>query len=422
MSCSHDPFGSFYNHSSEQLFSPRPSVREDVGCSKEAHRALSANLICDKPLPTLPSAKDDTARLVARALLDHRASRGGGTGSAGNSRSSDEISPERFSAVFAQAAANVLTAYEINQLVATLRSAPETKNDYLQQFVDLRVEQFHRDEPSLSDNPRDRLAVPSGPANAELGLMMHCQTKDWQIGSFWDDQNQTIYALQQKGLSSEFTFGFDLHWRAGLPGRQNRGCPAAKWQSTVRRIHDELTLHLLNNLPFHLLLVAGSCPKSFHRRVSGEGRPIRLSLAPAIEVDSVVEVYPGGCCRITIYIPHPAHVLYNKPTSLASCMILDSVISFYLWLLNKDYNSNSFARLAEDMPHGVPNGTPFHRLSAYRVEEKSCGRILEEHEYERPFWLGIAKFLEANPADLLRRGKSVVEAANDKLDHARHRG
>jgi hypothetical protein len=272
-------------------------------------------------------------RRIAQALLDHRLNRGGDLGrNTGSHGVSNGVSPERFLTIFAQAASEVLTTYEIERLVASFQHIQETQNDaaHLHQFVVQRVQRFYREEVSLSGSSRERLVVPSGPLDAELGLLMHCQTKHGPAGAFWDDKNQSISALQQKGLSPEFAFGFDLHWRAGLPGRQNKGCPAVKWPLAVRRLHDDLTSDLLKHLPFHLLLVAGSCPKEFHRRATGVGRLLQISIAPSLEVDMVLEVRPGGSCRITTYIPHPAHVFYNRSTSSDSCAILDSVISFYL--------------------------------------------------------------------------------------------
>ena len=386
---------------------------------------LSATVICDRPLSTLPSSKNEVARCIAQALLDHRLNRGGDLGRNTDDYSvSDEVTPERFLTIFAQAASEILTAHEIERLVASFQYMQETQSDtaHLHQFVNQRVQRFYGEEVSLSGNSRERLAAPSGPPDAELGILMHCQTKDGQIGPFWDVQNQSISALHQKGLSPDFAFGFDLHWRAGVVGRQNKGCPAVKWPPAVRRLHEDLTSDLLKDLPFHLLLVMGSCPKEFHRRATGKDKLLQISIAPFLEVDMVLEVRPGGSCRITTYMPHPAHVLFNKSTSSDSCAILDSVISFYLWLLNRNYSRGSFARLAEEIPSGVPNGAPFHRLSAYRMEEKSLGRILLEHEYDRSFWLWAGKFLGEDPADALRRGESVVEIANDKLNNARHRG
>jgi hypothetical protein len=235
-------------------------------------------------------------------------------------------------------------------------------------------------------------------------------------------KNQTIAALKIKGLSPEFAFCFDLHWRAGLPGRQNRGCPAAKWPPAALSLHDNLTFDLLSLLPFHLLLVAGSCPKQFHRKLTRGCTLLQLSIAPSVEIDMIIQVRSGGLCRIATYIPHPAHVFYNPTTSLDSCAILDTVIGFYLWLLNKNHHTDVFAKLSKDVPTGIPCGAPFHRLAALRAGEKSLRRNLQEHEYETAFWLWAGQFLGGDSADVLSRGESLVEVVNDKLNYLRHKG
>lgn len=102
----------------------------------------------------------------------------------------------------------------------------------------------------------------------------------------------------------------------------------------------------------------------------------------------VLEVRPGPFSRITTYIPRPAHVFFYKSNSRDICMVLDSVISFYLWLLNRDFHQGTFAQLADEIPAGVPNGAPLHPLFEYRAEEKSLRRHLREEEYDRAF-LGL---------------------------------
>jgi hypothetical protein len=75
------------------------------------------------------------------------------------------------------------------------------------------------------------MAAPSGPEDAELGIIMHYQSKERHIGSFWDYESPTIQALTAKGLSSEFVYGFDWHWRAEesarRPGRSS--CLDSAW-------------------------------------------------------------------------------------------------------------------------------------------------------------------------------------------------
>ena len=135
-----------------------------------------------------------------------------------------------------------------------------------------------------------------------------------------------------------------------------------------------------------------------------------------------IQLHPGKPCQIIAYVPHPAHILHNKTASSDPCAVLDSVISFYLWLLNKKYKRDAFTRIRTEIPSGKPNGAPLHRLSAYRAEEKSLRRHLQEHQYERPFWLWAAKFLKEDPLSLLKRGEPVAKAVNNKLNCRRRKG
>ena len=41
---------------------------------------------------------------------------------------------------------------------------------------------------------RSQLTCPLGPEDANLGLIMHCQSKDGEVGPFWDTTNASIQA------------------------------------------------------------------------------------------------------------------------------------------------------------------------------------------------------------------------------------
>ncbi|KAH8888094.1 hypothetical protein GQ53DRAFT_826656 [Thozetella sp. PMI_491] len=372
------------------------------------------------------SSKKSQARAIAQALWHHRKNRGGDMGGVGDNNHDDStaISPERFLALFSEAASKSLTAFEVEGLVSGLRQPPRTINaqTHLRQLADQRIRRFYDEEPRLNRESPSRLAAPSGPPDAEICLLMHCQTKDGRIEQFWDENNQTICALQAKGFSPQFVFYFDLHWRAARPGRQNRGCPAGKWPPAVRLLHDSLTADLLELLPFHLLLVFGSCPQKFHRGIARENCHLQFSIAPLVELDMILQIRPGGSIQIVAYVPHPAHPLYNKSNCWDSCIILDSVANFYLWLVNRSYDRRSFARIANETPKGIPDGAPLRLLSAYRSEEKSLCRNLREQDYERAFWLWARQFLGEDPADVLGRGESVAEVINDKMNYLRYKG
>ena len=85
---------------------------------------------------------------------------------------------------------------------------------YLENQISTQLALFFAAELALTGKSANRLARPSGASDAELGLILHCQSKEGDIGEFWDMENRTIQTLAEKGFSNIFVFGFDWHWRA----------------------------------------------------------------------------------------------------------------------------------------------------------------------------------------------------------------
>lgn len=67
-----------------------------------------------------------------------------------------------------------------------------------------------------SGEPSNRLAAPSGPENVQLGLVKHSQSKEGEIGEFWDIESWSIQILAEKGLGKELMLGFDWQWRGEI--------------------------------------------------------------------------------------------------------------------------------------------------------------------------------------------------------------
>ncbi len=95
-----------------------------------------------------------------------------------------------------------------------------------EQLLARKLEQFHVTEVELSGEGRDRLARPGGPADANLGLILHVQSEDDVIDKFWDSRSATISLLHEKGIHETFVFGYDWHWRAQGRFHRNARCPA----------------------------------------------------------------------------------------------------------------------------------------------------------------------------------------------------
>jgi hypothetical protein len=63
---------------------------------------------------------------------------------------------------------------------------------------------------------------------------LHYHTKDGKARPFWDDDNQSIQALAERGCSSQFAFSYDWHWRAEENMRGRGQCPATIWPKSVK--------------------------------------------------------------------------------------------------------------------------------------------------------------------------------------------
>lgn len=172
------------------------------------------------------------------------------------SRTSSDVTCAQFSPIqianqFAEKAAGVLSTKQVENLIIFLQEPRQVNRETLRGIVQDRFHTFCQAEIAMTGEPRDRLAAPSGPEDAALGIILHCQSKEGHVGEFWDTESPTIQALIiAKGLNSEFVYGFDWHWRAEesarRPGRAN--CPATHWTQAKRSLHDGFSSDILEIL------------------------------------------------------------------------------------------------------------------------------------------------------------------------------
>ena len=88
-------------------------------------------------------------------------------------------------------------------------------------------------------------AIPGGPPDADLGLILHIQSEGDAIGPFWDPRSVTIRLLEEKGLSGDFCFGFDWHWRAEDTFHGRTECPVHKWSRDLKTLHHSVSSDIL---------------------------------------------------------------------------------------------------------------------------------------------------------------------------------
>lgn len=124
---------------------------------------------------------------------------------------SNDIIEDQVAVSLAESVCAHLSQNELTQFINFfLYSEVEASDEIVQRFHELRQE-FYSLEIQESSERLDRLAQPSGPLDASLGLIMHCQSKEGSAGPFWDMKSPTIQALATKGVSDAFAFGFDWH-------------------------------------------------------------------------------------------------------------------------------------------------------------------------------------------------------------------
>jgi hypothetical protein len=109
----------------------------------------------------------------------------------------------------------------------------------------------------VSGEGRDRLASPEGPEDADLGIILHLQSEEDAIGNFWDPRSATIRLLEEKGISDEFTFRYDWHWRAEETFYGRTTYPAKRWSRDLRALHNKVSNDILEIL-FLPFLITGS--------------------------------------------------------------------------------------------------------------------------------------------------------------------
>jgi hypothetical protein len=122
---------------------------------------------------------------------------------------SSQIAPSQIARQFAKKPASILESREVELLIDFLESSRQNRPGNANRVVLSRLDAFYQAEVAATGEPRERLAAPSGPEDAELGIIMHYQSKEGHIGSLWNYESPTIQALIAKGLSSEFVYGFD---------------------------------------------------------------------------------------------------------------------------------------------------------------------------------------------------------------------
>jgi hypothetical protein len=133
---------------------------------------------------------------------------------------------------------------EFTQLLKFLESPKVVFNGDLQQLqpkLTAALEEFYSNETVISDHDREGLGRTGGPSDADIGVVLHLETKGLGYGKFFDRDNATIGLLQDKGIRPEFTFSFDWHWRGETIEQwlERRHCPCKELRKELRDLHND---------------------------------------------------------------------------------------------------------------------------------------------------------------------------------------
>lgn len=260
------------------------------------------------------------------------------------------LSVSRVAQRFVQEADRCLSRDEFIQLLTFLKNPKagwrKTK-EQLHKSLTERLESFYSNETIESGQNRDRLATPGGPPDADLGLILHIQSEEDAIGPFWDSRSVTIRLLEEKGLSGDFCFGFDWHWRAEDTFHGRTECPVHKWSRDLRTLHHSVSSDILEILPLPFIISASSCTrKNIRKTLSKEAKCLEIPFAPPVGVLRFdLDFINGALRRIILHVHHPcAGFFAGKTKKPIMAMQIDAGIDFMLWLTGQKYTLNVFGR------------------------------------------------------------------------------
>lgn len=328
---------------------------------------------------------------------------------------------------FANAFERLLTSEEHNKLLAFLRELPPlpTSNVPLRQVVKDMIQRFYNEEVSTSKWDTDRFCIPSGREDAELMLILHCQTKKatLPVRDFWDLSTFTIQKLGAKGYDPDFCYGYDWHWRAEETCVGRGTCSTRTWPPAVKTLHDSISSSLFKKLPSRFALIAGTCTRQHVQKMLDSSPDFyRCNVAvalngtkePGVEFDLVFK--NGNLCRINTYIPHPSAVWWdNQDSRTSSSALIDAGSNFVLWLLGKPYHSTTMQEQKAIVGSYQFNQAPMSDLKWYMALERKEHKILDETEYHFGFLHWAKNYLGHDFDTIVREKRSVAGACQEKL-------
>jgi len=319
-----------------------------------------------------------------------------------------------------------LSESEFTQLLYFLRHRRgqnrQTQNHkLLRQNVAEMLERFYSTEVQLSGEGRERLANPAGPEDADLGVILHVQSEDDTIDSFWDPRSATMRLLKDKGVEGSFCFGFDWHWRAQGRFTGKPGCPTSTWSKELRSLHDQFSMDLLEYLPLPFVVTASSCTRERLRKSLGaSARALDIVLDHPVAIRRFdLDFRHDGLRRIILHVHHPISGFYASPTNKpAMALQLDAGINFILWLLGRTHSTTTFRdqySLSGCPRFQFKGFASLRDMWRYIQKEREEGKKLRLEDYSPNFLNWASRYLGRVPADVLASGESLASVAASSI-------
>ncbi|KAF9892888.1 hypothetical protein FE257_000478 [Aspergillus nanangensis] len=340
---------------------------------------------------------DDNECFEALVGCHTRFSNGNGTPiEVPNFHATDKLSGYYIAKRFAEEATKTLSQAELVQLIKFLEN-PKANYDYLdkepQDLLRERLQVFYEMETQYSGLSTDRLSIPGGPEDADLCIVLHIATGKHTSRDFWDPKSATISLLQEKGLTEEFVFGYDWHWRAEDASYLTRSdCPLRKWPQNLKALHDQVSAEILELLPLPFLITASGCTRENVRRtLTGLKKSIDITISESTTLKLDLDFRTSFLRRIIVHTHHPSSgFISNSGKRATMAAQIDAGLNFFMWLTGRVYDTNTFGRTYSQA------GPPGKR-NAPRAE----------------IW--VARYLFQDPAVILAQEHSVAGAALSKI-------
>jgi hypothetical protein len=205
----------------------------------------------------------------------------------------------------------------------------------LRQLLTDEIEHFRTQETHLTKEDAQEIAQPAGPPDCDLGLILHCQSREGGVTKFWDEGSQTIQLLSKKGLGPDVVFAYDWHWRGEGRARGRKStCPASCWKKEKLLLHNQMSHRLLEILPLPFLIVGGRCARMNYQK--GRERLVKglnVKLRGDVSITFEILFEDESVRRITAFIDHPVAAMFNLNAAPRYARQLDAALNFMMWLL-----------------------------------------------------------------------------------------